>query len=227
GTGRAIRLGARDIGSGTMSLAAPLPVVPIVVSVVVAPLLARLVERVAASARDAPPSVTMLGPAVDLPAVAAPADVEDAPAPRAPPLPTDLRSTLVHRRSNGATGFLLFWSASATVPASGTSRRSDPRVQAPTWALSLFVTPRVPNLPAAPRRGRVRVGFPRILMVAYIRDTAGREQPTLKASQQRLERLTVSELHKAPAAEREHELEPEVHEEHPRDRHAELGPVRE
>src|SRR6185437_5350090 len=66
GTGRAIRLGARDIGSGTMSLAAPLPVVPIVVAVVVAPLLARLVERVAASARDAPPSVTMLGPAVDL-----------------------------------------------------------------------------------------------------------------------------------------------------------------
>src|SRR5579863_5821610 len=102
-TRRAIRLAERVGGGGSTSIAEPLPVVLVVAAMVVAPLVARLVERVAAAAGSAPPSITVLGPAVDLPAVAALADVEDALAPRAPPLPTDLRADLVHRHSDGAT----------------------------------------------------------------------------------------------------------------------------
>src|SRR6516225_3089023 len=83
---RRIQLADRGVGGGTTSLAAPPLVVPVVLAMVVSPLLARLVERVAAPARSTPPSITVLGPAVHLTAVAAPADVEDAHAPGAPPL---------------------------------------------------------------------------------------------------------------------------------------------
>jgi uncharacterized peroxidase-related enzyme len=131
-------------------------VISVAVAMILAPLRARLVERVAAPAAGAPPGITVLGSTVDLAAVAAAADVEDALAPRAPPLPPNLDPALAHgHRSDGVTVFLPFWLASATVPASGMSRRSDPRVQAATWALSLFVTPRQPTR-GPPRWARTR-----------------------------------------------------------------------
>src|SRR6185437_245527 len=121
---RGCRLLDRDVASGTARLLEPPPVLPAVGPMVVPPLRAPLVERVAAPAGSAPPGITVLGPAVDLAAVAAAADVEDARTPGAPPLPTDLDPALVHRRrSDDATAFLPSKSASATVPASGTSRR--------------------------------------------------------------------------------------------------------
>jgi hypothetical protein len=66
-------------------------------------------------------------------------------------------------------GFLAFVVGFGDGPRVGHSRRSDPRVQAPTWALFLFVTPRAPTLPGGPPRGPERVGFPRISMAAYTR----------------------------------------------------------
>src|ERR1700722_15575587 len=126
GKRRAIRRHGRDVASGTERRLEPPPILPGVAAMIRAPLLARLMERLAAPAGGAPTGITVLRPAVDLAPVAAATDVEDALAPRASPLPTDLN--LVHRRrSNGATVFLPSRSASATVPASGTSRRSDPR----------------------------------------------------------------------------------------------------
>src|SRR5258706_60545 len=134
---------------------------------VVAPLVARLVERVAAPAGSAPSSITVLGLAVDLPAVAAPADEEDALAPGAPPLPTDLRLDLVHRRSGGATLSCLSRRPRRRSPMSGTVMPLRPEGSGCYLGPLPFVTPRGPNLPAAPRRGPVRVGFPRISVTAY------------------------------------------------------------
>src|SRR6202789_1316982 len=164
---RAIRLADRGgVGSGTTSITAPPPVVPVVAGMVVAPLVARLVERVAAAAASAPPSITVLGPAVDLPAVAAPADVEDALAPRASPLPTDLRVDLVHRRSDGATVSCLPGRPRRRSPTSGTVTPLRPEGSGSTdLSPPPFVTPTAPNLPATPRRGPVRVGSPRISVI--------------------------------------------------------------
>src|SRR5580693_115215 len=135
---RGIRLADRGGGS-TTTIAEPPPIVPVVAAMVVAPLVARLVERVAAAATSAPPSITVLGPAVDLPAVAAPADVEDALAPRAPPPPTDLRADLVHRHSDGATVSCLLGRPRRRSPMSGTVTPLRPRAQALlTWALILL-----------------------------------------------------------------------------------------
>src|SRR5580693_3866880 len=129
-TRRAIRPVACDlVGGDKTSLAAPLPVVPVVAAMVVAPFFARLVERIAAAAANAPPSITVLELAVNLPAVAAPAHVEDALAPGAPPLPTDLRADLVHRLSDGVTVSCLLGQPRRRSRCRAPSRRSDPRAQ--------------------------------------------------------------------------------------------------
>jgi hypothetical protein len=138
------------------------------VAVVVAPLRARSVPRLASTARRPPRRVAVLRQTVDLPALARGANTEQPPARRArrspdqPPIRCHPPSL---RRRDASWPFS---STSATVPLSGTVTSHRSRAQVGTWALSPFVTPMAQNL-SRPGQEPVRARFLRIVVAAHNR----------------------------------------------------------